>query len=127
MAKRISDYNICSPFDGSISGSSSLDTLFTVSLKNYYSVLVPVEIEEATKIELGQKVVLEEFLGVDSIKIDKVDSELKIINGMNFRVFRGMINTDKELLNTLYPCSIVSEKVTIKDLLFTKINSIFEI
>ncbi len=64
---------------------------------------------------------MEEYSDIDSIKIERIDPELRAINGMNYMIFKGIINTNKKLFITLYPCSIISENVTIKDLLIKKI------
>lgn len=125
LGKRIENYNIVSPFDGDIVGSSSIDTLFTISKNGDYVAIIPIEIEKLSKIQINQNVVIDELQNHYSLKIDKIDSHLKFINGKNYIIARSYITTDNKLFDRIYSCYIVTDEVTIKDLLIEKLKSIF--
>lgn len=127
LQNRISSYNILAPFDGEIVGSSSLDTLFTVSIKDKYAIIIPVEVEKLSKIKLGQTINFLDHSHIEGAKIQKLDTQLKFISGKNYIVCRSQLTTNQNILDIVYPCSIISEQITIRDFAIEKFRYIFNI
>lgn len=125
LKNRVSDYNITAPFDGVVSGISSLDTLFTISEINSYVALIPIELEKSNFIKVGQNVTFSVANHNIKINIDEVDTKIQFINGKKYVVFKSMLITDKNLFNSIYNCTIIGKESTILTILIDKFNSIF--
>lgn len=125
LKNRVSDYNICTPFNGFVSGISSLDTLFTISEINSYVVFIPIELEKSNLVKIGQNVIFEVSNKKFNIPIQKMDSQIQLINGKKYVVYKSQLKTDEKLFSSIYNCSIVGENLTILTILINKFNSIF--
>lgn len=126
LENRISDYNIVAPFDGMVFGSSSLDTIFTVSKKNSYVALIPINIDISNNIQIKQSISFPNTDSLNNITIHTKDQQIKSINGEKYIIYRSKFETDKNLFNGIYECSIISEEITLLDILINKFNSIFK-
>ena len=127
LQNRVSDYNICSPFDGFVSGISSLDTLFIISKSNNYVALIPIELEKYNLVNVGQNITFYAAGTEINVQIQTVDSKIQLINGKKYVVFKSKFITEKPLFNSIYKCSIILEEKTILTILINKINSTFNI
>jgi len=125
LANRVSDYKIIAPFDGTILGSNSLDTLFTLSEINSYVVLIPIKIDISNSIQIGQKLNFPDSESLTDVIIKAQDSQIKLINGEKFVIYKSYFQTDNNLLNGIFECSIVGEEKTVFDILLEKFYSIF--
>ncbi len=126
LANRVSDYKIIAPFDGTISGSNSLDTLFTLSEINSYVALIPIEVEKSNSISINLGIDFQKSDSLNSINIQSQVPKIKTINGKKYVVYKSLFKTDKIFVNNIYECSIIGEETTILDILIKKINSIFQ-
>lgn len=127
LENRISAYNLISPFDGFVFGSSSIDTLFTISEINSYVALIPIQIEKAPFLHINQEVTFINLDSLHSITIQSTDPQIRIINGKKYIVFKSQFQIDKKLFNSIYECSIIGEDRTILNILIDKINSLFKV
>lgn len=125
LADRVSDYKIIAPFDGTISGSNSLDTLFTISEINSYVALIPIEVEKSNSISINLDIQFQESDSLNKIKIQSKALQIKTINGEKYVVYKSLFKTDNIFVNNIYECSIIGEETTILDILINKIISIF--
>lgn len=125
LENRNSDYNIIAPFDGIIYGSNSLDTLFTLSENKSYVILIPIKIDDASSISIGQLINFNDSDSLPNIKIEMQDSQIKSINGERYVIYKSYFTTDKVLFNGIFECSIVGEESTILDIIIDKFYSIF--
>ena len=124
LAKRVSDYKIIAPFDGTIFGSNSLDTLFTVCEINSYVALIPIEVEKSNYISINLDVQFQESDSLDNIKIQSQVPQIKSINGKKYVVYKSLFKARNIFANNIYECSIICEETTILEILIEKINSI---
>ena len=126
LKNRVSDYNIIAPFDGTISGSNSLDTLFIISKINSYVALIPIEVGKSNSISFNLGINFQESDSLNRIKVQSQVPQIKTINGRKYVIYKSLFKTDKIFVNNIYECSIVGEETTILDILIKKINSIFK-
>ncbi len=125
LNKRISDYNIVAPFNGTISGSNSLDTLFIISKKNSYVALIPIEVEKSNSISINLGINFQDSDSLNGIKVLSQAPQIKTINGKKYIIYKSLFKTEKTFINNIYECSIIGEEITILDILINKINSMF--
>jgi hypothetical protein len=126
LENRISDYNIVAPFDGMVFGSSSLDTIFTVAKRNSYVALIPININISNNIQIKQSISFPITDSLKNITIQTKDRQIKSINGEKYIIYRSKFETDKNLFIGIYECSIISEEITLLEILINKFNSIFK-
>lgn len=127
LENRVSDYKIVAPFDGTISGSNSLDTLFILSEINSYVALIPIEIDKSNSISINLDIIFPESDSLNSIKIQSQGPQIKSINGIKYVVYKSLFKADNIFVNNIYECSIIGEETTILDILINKIISIFQL
>lgn len=125
LINRVSDYNIVAPFDGSVLGSNSLDTLFTISEINSYVAVIPVLFEKSISVKLEQSVIFLNLDSLQSIKLLKQEPQIRSINGKNHIIYKSQFKTDKKMLNNMYECSIIGEEKTIINIIKERFYSIF--
>ncbi|MBU0475084.1 MAG: hypothetical protein KKF62_13100 [Bacteroidetes bacterium] len=127
LEDRASSYNLISPFNGFVFGSNSIDTLFSISETGSYVALIPIQFEKSSSINVNQKVTFLNLDSLNSITIQAQDSQIKLINGMKYVIYKSQFQIDKKLVNNIYECSIIGEDTTILEVIIKKINSIFKI
>jgi len=126
LENRVSDYKILAPFDGTISGSNSLDTLFTLSETNSYVVLIPIKIDMQNLIKMGQDIIFQDSNSLYNLKIKTQAPQVKLINGEKYVIYKSYFKSDKNLLNGIFKCSIVGDDSTILDIILEKFHTIFD-
>ncbi|MCF6270535.1 MAG: hypothetical protein L3J41_12545 [Melioribacteraceae bacterium] len=107
LEKRISDYKIVAPFDGTTFGLNSLDTLFTISKSNSYVVLIPINVDISNSIKIGQSINFPDSDSLYNIKIETRDPQSKMIIGQNYFIYKSYFQTtNKKLFSGIYECTI---------------------
>jgi len=85
--------------------------------------VIPIEIEKASRVSIGQNVIINELEYLDSLKINKIDSQIKLINGRNYFICRVAFIPSQKVFSNIFTCSIEMEESTILNILQLKINS----
>ena len=76
-------------------------------------------------VKIGQNINLQDADSLYNVIIEMRDSQIKMINGEKYVIYKSHFQTDKKLLKGIFECTIVGDESTIFDIILDKFYSIF--